>query len=49
MYESVSDLVNAPLSDWSCRKASLLISLGGFGIHQTSLHAPADSLEGLDN
>ena len=41
MYESVSDLVDAPLSDWSWQKASLSISLGGFGICQASFHAPA--------
>ena len=41
MYEAVLDLVGAPLSDWSCWEDSLLISLGGFGIHQASLHAPA--------
>ena len=41
MYESVSDLIGAPLSDWSWQKASLPISLGGFGIRQTSFHDPA--------
>ena len=34
-------MVGALLSDWSWWKASLPISLGGFGIHQASLHAPA--------
>ena len=35
----MSDLGDAPLSDWSRRKASLPISLCGFGICQAFLHA----------
>ena len=39
MLEALSDLVGGSLSNWSRKKASLPISLGGFGVCQASLYA----------
>lgn len=44
MHDAPSDLVGAPLSDWSWHKASLPSSLGGLSIWRIVLHALATCL-----
>ena len=41
LYNSVSEIVGAPLSDWSWLKSTLPVSLGGLGIRLASTHASA--------
>ena len=41
MREALSDIVGAPVSEWSWQKASLPCSMGGLGLRRASLHAPA--------
>ena len=39
--DTLSDIAGGPLSDWSWRKASLPVSLGGLGLRNASTTAPA--------
>ena len=48
MFKALSDLVGGSLSDWSWKKASLPISLGGLGVRQASLYASAAYIGSLD-
>ena len=41
MREALSNIVGAPVSEWSWQKASLPCSMGGLGLRRASLHAPA--------
>ena len=48
LFETLLDLVGGLFSDWSCSKGSLSISLGGLGVHRTSLYASAAFISSLD-
>ena len=39
MREALSDIVGAPVPEWSWQKASLPCSMGGLGLRRASLHA----------
>ena len=41
LYDAVTEIVGAPLSNWAWRKATLPVSLGGLGFRMVASHAPA--------
>ena len=41
MREALSDIVGAPVPEWSWQKAFLPCSMGGLGLRRPSFHAPA--------
>ena len=41
LYDAVTEIVGAPLSNWAWRKATLPVSLGGLGFRMVASHASA--------
>ena len=48
LRDALSDIVGGPVPEWSWLKASLPCSLGGLGLRQALLHAPAAYIGSLE-